>query len=167
MMRPVPERTTLYWKYEDGPPDAEDADPNDVGPAWIVGPEGSGRMFDDGEWITRAEAVRLAEEQGFELNMDDGAPDPEEVAVAESVDVEALNNRLREIGVSESELLVERQRDSFHLTGTIPDEHARRGGPEVTAGPEGYEPEPYLISYTVSGVEGLNKQLDEFAPGWR
>jgi len=86
----------------------------------------------------------------------------------DTVDVDALNSRLREIGVSASELLVERERDSFHLTGTIPDGHARADddGPEDSAGPEGYVPEPYLISYAVFGVEGLYKQLDEFAPGW-
>jgi hypothetical protein len=165
----VPERTTLYWKYEDGPPDAEDDDPNDLGPAWIIEPDGSERHVRDGEWITRAEALRLAEEEGYALDLDEGAPDPGDVAAAESVDVDALNSRLREIGVSTSELLVERERDSFHLTGTIPDSHARadKDGPEDLAGPEGYVPEPYLISYTVFSVEGLYEQLDEFAPGWR
>jgi hypothetical protein len=119
--------------------------------------------------MTRAEAFNLAEEQRFELDLDDGAPHAEDVAVVESVDAEALNARLREIGVAASELLVERQRDSFHLTGTIPDAHARGddGGPEDSAGPECYVPEPYLISYPVFGIEGLYKQLDEFAPGWR
>jgi hypothetical protein len=164
----VPERTTLYWKHEDGPPEAEGDNPNDVGPAWIIEPDGSERDVRDGEWITRAEAVSLAEEQGFELDVVDGAPHAEDVAVVESVDVEALNARLREIGVAASELLVERQRDSFHLTGTIPDAHARADeDPEDLAGPERHVPEPYLISYTVFGLEGLYKQLDEFAPGWR
>jgi hypothetical protein len=164
----VPERTTLYWKYEDGPPEAGGDDPKDVGPAWIIEPDGTERDVRGGEWITRAEALGLAEEQGYELDMDDGAPGLEDVAAAKSVDVSALNNRLREIGVSAGELLVEREGDSFHLTGTIPDAHARADeDPEDLAGPEGHVPEPYLISYTVFGVEGLYKQLDEFAPGWR
>jgi len=165
----VPDRTTLYWKYEDGPPEAESDDPNDVGPAWIIEPDGTERDVQNGEWITRAEAVRLAQQQGLQLDLDDGAPEPDDVAVVKSVDVEALNNRLREIGVSEGELLIERRGDHFDLSGVIPDAHARADddGPEDSAGPEGYVPEPYLIGYSVFGETGLYELLDSFAPGWR
>lgn len=93
----------------------------------------------------------------------------ESLAAAKSVDLDALNNRLREIGVGASELLVESEGDGFHLTGTIPDAHARAGEDQddLVAGPEGHVPEPWLISYTIFDVEGLYERLDEFAPGWR
>jgi hypothetical protein len=61
----------LYWKLEDGPEDAEGDDPNDVGPAWINHPDGTSESVRDGEWITRAEAERLAAENGYELAVDD------------------------------------------------------------------------------------------------
>jgi hypothetical protein len=159
MMRPVPERTTLHWKYEDGPPDAEGEDPNDVGPAWIIEPDGSERDVRGGQWVTRAEAIRLAAEQGIDLDLDDGAPDPGEIA-AVAIDVAALNERVRAIGVSENELLVARRHNRFDLTGTIPDMHARHDRPDD-------EPADHLISYTVFSVEGLYELLDKFAPGWR
>jgi len=64
------------WKYEDGPEDAPDeGDPNDVGPAWIDTYNGdehvSSETVAEGEWITRAEAHRLAESNGYELALDD------------------------------------------------------------------------------------------------
>ena len=66
--RRVPDKATLYWKYEDGPPDAEEDDPNDVRPAWIIEPDGNERDVNEGEWITRAEAKRLASDGGYELD---------------------------------------------------------------------------------------------------
>jgi hypothetical protein len=62
--------TWLYWKFEDGPEDAENEDPNDVGPAWIDRADGTSEKVNGGEWITRAEAKRLASESGYELNED-------------------------------------------------------------------------------------------------
>jgi hypothetical protein len=63
---------TLCWKYEDGPPEvAEDGHPDDVGPAWIERPGEPVEEINDGEWITRTAAVRLAEEGGHELHLDD------------------------------------------------------------------------------------------------
>lgn len=164
----MPERTTLYWKYEDGPPGADGDDPNDVGPAWIIEPDGAERDIQEGAWITRAEAVHLAKEHGFELDMDDGLPEDDDMQTVERVDLEALNRRLREIGLSASELLVTvRGKDDFTLSGTIPDEHARRDGPEITPGEDGYTSEPHLIQYSVLGATGLYKLLDRFAPDWR
>lgn len=64
------ESTSLYWKFEDGPEDAEDADPNDVGPAWIDRPDGTSEKVKGGEWITRQEARQLASENGYELDED-------------------------------------------------------------------------------------------------
>jgi hypothetical protein len=67
----------LVWKFEDGPDDAEDKDPRDVGPAWLdtfehdpVRPARS-EDVEDGEWITRAEARHIAGENGYEL-LEDG-----------------------------------------------------------------------------------------------
>jgi len=64
------------WKYEDGPEDAaDDGDPNDVGPAWLDTYEEDERRSSEkvagGEWITRAEAQRLAAANGYELDVDD------------------------------------------------------------------------------------------------
>jgi len=46
-----------------------------VGPAWIDTYDGDERISNeqvaDGEWITRAEAQRLAESNGYELALDD------------------------------------------------------------------------------------------------
>jgi hypothetical protein len=70
------ERRVLIWKYEDGPEDAPDeGDPNDIGPAWIDTYDGDVRLSTEsvvsGEWITRAEAHRIAESNGCELLEDD------------------------------------------------------------------------------------------------
>ena len=65
--------TILYWKLEDVPAgDGEAPHPEDVGPAWIYRPDGSEEPVHDGEWISRADAQRLAAEGGYELQLDDG-----------------------------------------------------------------------------------------------
>lgn len=65
--------TTLYWKLEDVPVgDGEAPHPEDIGPAWIYRPDGGDEAVLDGEWITRAEAQRIAAESGYELQLDDG-----------------------------------------------------------------------------------------------
>jgi hypothetical protein len=50
--------------------------PTDVGPAWIDTYHGdrhvSQEKVADGRWITRAEAHDLAEQLGYELEVDDG-----------------------------------------------------------------------------------------------
>jgi hypothetical protein len=61
----------LSWKFEDGPEDAEDEDPADVGPAWIERADGTTHEANGGEWITRAEARRLAAAESYRL-MEDG-----------------------------------------------------------------------------------------------
>jgi hypothetical protein len=69
----MPERRVLLmWKFGDGPEDEPDEnDPNDVGAAWIVTFDGDERISSEevaaGHWITRAEARRLAEAEGYEL----------------------------------------------------------------------------------------------------
>jgi hypothetical protein len=69
------ERTVLYWKMEDGPGDGESPDPEDVGPAWVYGPDGGEEPVNEGEWITRTEAQRIASESGYKLQLDDGFDD--------------------------------------------------------------------------------------------
>jgi hypothetical protein len=77
----VPERRVLLmWKYADRPEDARmpryvfhrmRGHPSDVGAAWIVAFAGDERISSEevaeGQWITRAEARRLAEREGYEL----------------------------------------------------------------------------------------------------
>ncbi len=72
----VERRQILTWKFEDGPENAsEEGDPTDVGPAWIDTFEGDRHVSEekvrDGEWITRAEARRIASENGYEFAPDD------------------------------------------------------------------------------------------------
>jgi hypothetical protein len=65
--------TILYWKLEDVPMGDGDAPrPEDIGPAWIYTPDGAEETVLDGEWISRADAQRLAVESGYELQLDDG-----------------------------------------------------------------------------------------------
>ena len=65
----------LTWKFESGPRDASaEGAPDDVGPAWLDIYGGDERVANeriaDGEWITRAEALRLAQERGYEFDVD-------------------------------------------------------------------------------------------------
>ena len=70
------QRRILTWKLEDGPEDAPDeGSPDDVGPAWIDTMEGDRHVAEekvrDGEWVTRAEAQRIAAANGYEFSADD------------------------------------------------------------------------------------------------
>jgi hypothetical protein len=60
----------LYWKFEDGPEDAASPDPNDVGPAWIEFANGQTKAVNSGEWLSRAEARRLAKSEDLILEED-------------------------------------------------------------------------------------------------
>jgi hypothetical protein len=62
--------TTLYWKYEEGPEDAMTPHAEDVGPAWLNAPDGSSQPVNEGHWITRSEARRLASEGEYTLEED-------------------------------------------------------------------------------------------------
>ena len=71
-------RKVLTWKLEDGPEDAPDeGSPDDVGPAWVSVYENNVLVSDEkavgGQWITRAEAQRLAAENDWEFSADDGS----------------------------------------------------------------------------------------------
>jgi hypothetical protein len=67
-------RRVLTWKFEDGPADApEKGSADDVGPAWLdtQTPDGvASEPVAGGEWITRAEARRLADENGWDFSKD-------------------------------------------------------------------------------------------------
>jgi hypothetical protein len=65
-------RTRLVWKWEEG----YEAGETPVGPAWIVTLKDGKRVggvkdVAGGEWIARAEAIRLARESGHELLLDE------------------------------------------------------------------------------------------------
>jgi hypothetical protein len=54
-------RRILYWRRERGLIGADrDPSPNDRGVAWVIEADGSERYINNGDVITRAEAVRLA-----------------------------------------------------------------------------------------------------------
>jgi hypothetical protein len=56
------EQSILYWKWEEGPQINEGVPtPGDLGPAWVVQADATERTINGGDWITRAEAERLAE----------------------------------------------------------------------------------------------------------
>jgi hypothetical protein len=61
----------LYWKYEDGPPDGAQHGPGDIGPLWLEQAGGGGETLNDGQWVTRAEARRIAVERGLRLEEDE------------------------------------------------------------------------------------------------
>lgn len=155
----MPERrSTLVWKYEDGPADTTVPHPDDVGPAWLMTPGAPDKTIDDGGWITRADATRLAAAKGWCFEADDGLG--EETANAEPLlDVEAVNLRLRSLGVGEDELVLLHAEDGpgHDLAGTLAD--------------EGVPMPPLLPSERRSPVRhyfatdaGLAAKLDELAP---
>jgi hypothetical protein len=55
----------LLWKDEDGPGWPGGGHPAREGPAWIERPDGSLEELNEGAWITRAEATRLAAEKSY------------------------------------------------------------------------------------------------------
>jgi hypothetical protein len=69
-------KPVLYWKMEDGPEDAgPEGSPHDVGPAWLQTQAAAGDVtqepVNDGEWISRSQALNLASANGYTLNLDD------------------------------------------------------------------------------------------------
>jgi hypothetical protein len=69
---PVPSAPTrLHWTFQQGPEDTDyDEDPDDIGPARICRSDGTEEPVNGGGWITRAEALRLATQFGYELDED-------------------------------------------------------------------------------------------------
>jgi hypothetical protein len=164
----MPECTTLYWKYEEEPSNVQHDDQLAVGPAWIIEPDGTERDVQGGEWITRAEASRIAHEHGYAFDdLENVALTAESSHGSESVEVEGLNRQLRAVGVTETQLLIEHVGDYFDLSGTIPDAYARRAAPKLPDGRVAFSPESSPIGVAVFSEAGLYQQLDSFAPGWR
>jgi hypothetical protein len=58
MISAVSERGTLYWRRETGLGSTQKD--SDAGPAWVIEADGTEREINDGGWITRLEAERLA-----------------------------------------------------------------------------------------------------------
>ena len=168
-------RQVLIWKLEDGPEDAgEDGDPNDVGPAWIDTYEDDTHVSEEkvagGEWITRAEAHRLAEANGYDLMEDDGRGDPatdaeHDASSVASVDVEAINAKLRAAGITEDELLVERLKGGFlAVTGSLADNDLPSG---LRSPPDELEGLVFRSMRMPSNATELCELLDDLAPTWR
>jgi hypothetical protein len=110
----VARRKMLTWKMEDGPEDApSDGSPDDIGPAWIVVSEGDELVEEErvlgGEWITRAEAIRMAQENGCEFEADDGSDVGDSADVFERM-VALTNQWLRDSRFDEA-LYIERSGD--------------------------------------------------------
>ena len=66
------ERKQLTWRWEDG---YEAGEPL-IGPAWLtIYDENDTKIAEeklfDGEWVTRADAIRHAEKNGYELLLDE------------------------------------------------------------------------------------------------
>jgi hypothetical protein len=63
----------LTWKWEEGFEDGE----TPIGPAWIATLNDDGARIGDleevagGAWIPRADAIKLAEENGYEVFLDE------------------------------------------------------------------------------------------------
>ena len=63
----------VCWKLEDVPVgDGEAPHPDDIGPASIYRPVGGEEAILVGEWIKRADAQRIAAENTYDLQLDDG-----------------------------------------------------------------------------------------------
>jgi hypothetical protein len=65
----VTARGILYWRREGGLMGADrDPKPNDRGVAWVIEVDGTERYINNGDVITRAEAVRLAAAAEYTLD---------------------------------------------------------------------------------------------------
>jgi hypothetical protein len=157
-------RGTLYWKWEDGPPDAALDDPDGVGPAWVIEADGSEREINGGEWITRAEAVELAVSNGWALDADDDSGDARIDAEA-PLDVEAVNARLRALGIGPSQLLLLREEDppGYILVGAL----AHEGVSVPPLSPWETEASRRSVRLSYPHASAVAARLDELVPGWR
>jgi hypothetical protein len=66
----VSDRGTLYWRRESGVIGTKEDAFNEVGPAWVIETDGTKRNINDGEWITRLEAERLAATGEYTLKVE-------------------------------------------------------------------------------------------------
>jgi hypothetical protein len=59
----------MFWRRQRGPLDAmNESSPSDFGVAWVVETDGRERYINNGEPISRAEAVRLAAAGEYRLD---------------------------------------------------------------------------------------------------
>lgn len=149
------------WKQEDGAGEAA------VGPAWVdtFGEDGSTthtQQAAGGEWISRQHARELAEAHGWEYFEDapnDQAADDDPVG---SVDVRAVNRRLRKLGIAKDDLSVGSvDGDTLYLQGLWLD---RLPGVEPPRTVDGVTYRTGAIGATPNE---LAEALDLLAPGWR
>ena len=98
---PVTNVSKLTWKWEEG------EGTNAVGPAWIDAPDGSTRAVRDGEWLTKAEAHRIARAEGIAVFVDDGTVRVLPTSSPEDLTrIRALGKKLRELGYGAEEVAV-------------------------------------------------------------
>lgn len=64
MIRPMRARGILYWTRHDGRPEG-------FGRAWVIEADGTERVINAGDPISRAEAERLAEVGDYTLDAED------------------------------------------------------------------------------------------------
>lgn len=153
---------TLYWKWEDGPPDGDPHDPSAVGPAWVIEANGDERDINGGEWITRAEAIEMAAANGWELNAGD---DPDDTLPDAELDVEAVNARLRGLGIDENQLVVLRDEDppGYVLLGSL----ASGGIRMPPLSPWESEESRQSVRHSFTDGPSVAARLDKLVPGWR
>lgn len=68
MIPAMAQRRVLYWKRGTDSPDSYSDALHVLGPAWVIEADGSERPLNDGDWISKAEAERLAAVGGFVLD---------------------------------------------------------------------------------------------------
>lgn len=134
----------LYWKLEDV------ADGQEVGPAWLDSEKVRG-----GEWITRAEAREIARENDYRLQEDDGRSEAgEDKTSLPSLDVAAINEKLRSLGIGVDDLTVEHSGGHVLLRGPLLEQLKT-------------EPSRFRTAAMVTSPEQAAEVLDRLAPGWR
>ena len=160
----------LMWKLEERVRDDGD-DGGDMGPAWLdtLGTDGrvlASERVNGGDWITRDDARKLAEANGYDLRQDDGSTSTDKAATrpAAEIDVDAVNAQLRAAGITEDELIVEKQKGGFlAVTGSLADEDMPPG---LQTPPDELEELVLRSMHLPRNATELFELLDDFAPGW-
>jgi len=151
----------LVWKLELSATEDSERNPADAGPAWIDFPETPtspkhSEKVRGGEWISRREAHEIAVKNGYELLEDDAGPRVDEFPPeASSLDVAAINSRLRALGVSPEELTFE-PLDATHVE--------LRGSLLIRLKEPG---SAFSIAVMMAPPEKALDVLDQLVPGWR
>lgn len=154
------DRSSLTWKLEE--PAATGSSEDDVGPAWVDSDRGGsppGGAVSGGRWMTRREARAIAEEHALTFIEDDGVVRSRAPQTQSSLDVDAINRKLRAAGVTESELRLEESGLGDVLVwGTL-----LQCLPDVADDPDS----PFTTEMvTMLPAEALDA-LDQLVPEWR